>query len=310
MRTCNFRLSYNVNLFNFVDSLSRWDYFVGRHVGTYFEKYYRLNSEDREILANYVKARKPLGWGAEMELFDWAFKDFPSHGQFNQLLNALRHFEQKQDQNGMLLKAELENATERLEAVIVQIERNFRNLKVGETVKKFGPLFHSPNRSGVLPCYITYTPYKDSSQGGANGDGIYTQVSIDLPTSVQVKQAGAVLAHEYMHKELNPGRYFKALGGIYLQSFPHLYPDNYYQFTEEVIVYSLNDVLTFDVDPEQKRTHYASKYADDPANKTHFAALWQTVGEVAPILAKFKDQQASITDTQNQLEEFFRTLVA
>lgn len=314
MRKLDFRVSYNVVLFNFIDALAKWDYFVGGHIRRYFEKYYGLDDKDISILEEYAKIRKDLGWRREMDLFDWAFNGFPEHPEFTALKSAYPHFEQKADKNGMVLKSELEHATEGIKKIEAQIESRFHELDIEERIRLFIDVFESPAKTGSLPCYLAYTPYPDSSQGGANGEGIYTQVHPDIDPDIRVKEATATLSHEYMHKELNPGRYFQfhpdaEKREVYNSKFKQVYPDEYYQFIEEVVVYTLNDVITFHTDPLQRRDRYADKYKDDTDRMNHFVALWQAAHDIQNILRDFEAEKIDKQEATDRLDKYFLDLV-
>lgn len=91
MLKLNFRVNYNVTLLNFVDSLSKWDYFVGDHLKKYFSEQYGFESAYESILIKYAELRKPLGWQNEIELFNWAYAGFLDHSEFSPLKETLHY---------------------------------------------------------------------------------------------------------------------------------------------------------------------------------------------------------------------------
>jgi len=301
-------------LFNFVDTLSQWDYFVGQHIRQYYKENYNLDENDKKQLKEYAKIRKKIDWEKEIALFNWAYDGFTPHTEFSTLESTLKHFETKTSKNGQTLKLELEEATQQITDIAKDIQQRFNEQQIEKTIRDFAVLFNSPLSNEPLPCYLTYSPFDESTQGGANGDGIYAQVSTSLQRDNQVQITIETVAHEYMHKVLNPGRYFKehsddAKRKMYNTKFPEIYPDELYQFVEEVIVHSINDVLTFGIDPIEERDYYDGAYKDDEERRKQVVTLWQAISDVSKILGEFKDGKIGEEEVKERMERYWEETI-
>lgn len=303
MRKIGIRVHYNVTLFCLVDSLSTWDHFVNDHIRKWFEQKYGVTPEDQEILTSYADIRRKLEWEKEIELFNWAYAGFPENEQFSPLLPFMTHFEMKRDGKDSTLQSELEQATDQLATLTGPVEKKWKDFTVTELSQKFARLFESPSSPDVLPCYLTYSP-TTHVQGGANGEGIYTEVVLTLPQSVQISESAGVILHEYLHKVLQPSRFFLNLSKeVYEKEYSEIYRDSYAGFVEEVIIYSLCDVLTLKKDPLERAQRYAEK------NNHEMAILWRSVHDVVPILNAY-DANGQKAEVIEKLDTYFRKLVS
>lgn len=300
--------SYNVNLTNFVDLLSQWDYFVTDTVFNYFEVRYRLTDEDKKHLKAYAELRKILGWSEEINLFNWAHANFPQDTKFTPLLEHIRYFESRISTHQTTLQVELSTATENIQQSISKLTKVFKSLDLENLITRFSKVFASDNKKGTLPTYITYSPVT-TTQGGANGQGIYTQMIINGKiTDGILFSTAAVIAHEYLHKELTPGNYFAKNYGkesLYNQIFEAIYPDVYSNFVEEVIIYAIADVIIEKQDPLVVLQRYKT---EDKDLQTIY--LWETVVKVTPILIDYLEEKLSVEEARKKLDIVFHNTIS
>lgn len=306
MHKIKLRAAYNATLLNFIDNVSQWDEFVSSYSNQYYKKHYKLTSKDQVILDSYAKIRKYLDWEKEIELFNWAYNNFPNTKEFNGLLNLIKYFENKTNNKNITLKSELNQATKKLKDLIPDIEKSLQDLNIEETLRKFAKLLKSNSSKKPLICYLTYSPDKTKTQGGANGDGIYTEVSVNTNKDNQITQTIETIVHEYLHKEIHPGDYFRKLAktykkNIYLKKFTNIYPDIYHQFTEEAVVYTICDCIIFNHDPKKQLVRYKK---DDPEQK-HEYSLWKAVCGIEPILKSYTQNNQDKKETLKKLDLFF-----
>lgn len=305
MRTLDIRVSYNTTLLSFIDSLAHWDYFVSSHILQYFKERYGITEDEQRLLDSYAGTRKSLGWSEETGLLNWAFAGFPEDSKYSSLLPVIKHFENKIIQEGnRTLKDELEYATHKLATRKEELITFYDSFNVAETLSVFAPVFESSERIGSLPAYITYTPYNYAAQGGANGDGIYVQVFPECDSD-ELKHKAGIFVHEFLHKELNPGRFFAhhpVLGERYSRVVPEIYSDDLAQLMEEVIVYALSNVLMLNEHPQIKMKRYDEKYRDDPNRRNHWVTLWSAVENSAPLLQAFRENKISMEQLRQDLD--------
>ena len=308
MKKLQFIVDYNAILFNFVDSLSKWDYFVGSHILRYFEKKYLITSKTKEQLQKYAEIRKEMGWDKESDLFDWAKEGFRESEEFTPLLETIKALEAMEDHQGDTLESELQQATQYIQNLLPSVYERFTELGIDDEVEKLALLFETPTSRREPLAYLTYSPVK-SYQGGANGHNIYSQVPLAFEEDEQVQQAVEFLSHEYLHKAINPGRYFLQKDeDFYNQKFTHLYPDRYFSFTEESIIYTVNDVMTFGAKVDEMVEHYTERHHSDEQKRNHFTSLWRSCEFVEPIIRAYLGGETDKETTLAALDKFYRGL--
>jgi len=301
------RVSYNTTLFSFVDSLSTWDHFVSKHINKYFHDNYGIGSQDQKLLDQYAQIRRQLNWEKEIDLFNWAFSGYQDHPGFNELLPAIRYFETKKNNTGVSLKFEIEKETKKLSQIRSDVEKRFEKLCSENTIKVFTSLFGNSSQSKLIPCYLTYSPDIHATQGGANGDGIYTEVSTGLNKNLQINETISVILHEYTHKTLKPGEYLRKRAkikkdNIYDNEYSSIYPGPYSAFVEEAIIYTICDVFTLGTDPLEQRNNFIDR------NDNEMKIIWQSVHDISPILHSYLIGADTSTDTFNLLDNYFHML--
>jgi hypothetical protein len=303
MREIDLKTNLNVILYNFVDHLSKWDYFIASHILEHYKNNYKLSSVEEKYLEKYRVQRKEFNWEAEAELLKWAFDGFDKESRYSPLLPTINHFKENNE-----LMNELKNGLLDIENVKDEIEVEFKNRKVEELIEVFS-VFETNPHEGVLPAYLVYSPWEGKTQGGANGDGIYTQVPRTGNRELQVIRSASTVFHEYLHKELNPGRFFrenKNQDGFYSSKHKEIYPDAIEFFVEEVIVHCLSNVMTFDESPDFQIQNYSRK---EEVGDQHFVFLWKTIKEVWPVLKEFREGEILKSELILKLDEYFRSLV-
>ncbi len=309
MRTLDVRTNYNVLLVDFINGASKWDYFVGPHIPRYFTANYQITDEVQQHLSEYARIKAELGWDQEAELLNWAYSGFPENDKFSQLLEHLVAIAEAKRKDGKTLKEELESVLPTIQETSVELERQFNNLTTQKNILIFTEVFETTPKSGVLPAYITYSPDPNSSQGGANGEGIVAQVSTTGNTKSNFNNSLLILAHEFTHKELNPAVYFEKHFPEFDRTIEAIYKATFSYFIEEVIVYSLNDVLVFGMSPSKNLEHYRKLYEKDPSRRDRWVQLYSEIEKGAPVLKRYLQKEISKEELIEQLAEQFHSLI-
>lgn len=314
MRKLDFRVSYNTTLFNFVDFLSKWDIFVGEHIYDYFLANYGLDTMDLLELEKYVLIRREFGWAAESDLFDWAYSGFRKESKFFPLLEFIRYFEERENVQGDSLKSELEEATTHLESLTQSLEEKFDSINAEVYLSPFLELFQSKKIENNIFCYLTYTPDPNSSQAGANGNSIYSQINTKFITEQSTQRLLTRITHEFAHKFLNPGKYFQNHPDldkrkVYGEKYKTFYPDKYYGFIEEVIIYSIVNVLMFKEDADVEVRRYQEDGKKFNSGLQHPLMLWTSIKDVKPILEAYQNGKSDRQTTMTALDDYFIGLV-
>lgn len=297
MSKLDIRVDYNVILFNFVNSLSLWSEFVSDHVFRYFEKNYGITEEDKRLLQKYSKLRTVLSWDKSDELYEWAYSAFERNETFSELLPIIKHFENKTNKEGRSLRGELRDVDTKLVVIKPIIESKFEAFQTETMFQKFTDLFESKELTSTLPCYLLYSPDKDNTSGGANGERIVVEISTELPIEKQVKITLETITHEYLHKRLQPGRLFISLKDT--KGIAKNYPAEFSNFIEEVIIHSICEVITFGNSVSNNLEYYQEE------KNLQMIEIWNGIKRTVPVLVEYTNNQLSIEDTRKALVNLY-----
>ncbi len=303
MRKLEIRTSYNVTLVHLVDSTSKWDRYVESYAFDYFQKEFGITEQDGMYLADYVKIKKPLGWENETELFNWAYSNFPQSRKFDKLLPIIRYFEERKNRDGDTLKKLLVRITSQIEKNnYTQISDVFAKEWV-ISVKKCIELFGSETNDEVLPCYLLYSADEKSTVGGANGDGIFLELtSKDIS---EKKFLNDVVLHEFLHKQVTPRKYFEQNVKLFREN-PKLdasrlgYPDRFTRYIEEVVVYAICDTIS---GSKKTRAEKIASYTE--RKRPEMVALWKGIADIMPVLKNYLLGKVDISTTRQLLVDYF-----
>lgn len=309
MRELDFRTNYNVLLVDLINGVSRWDHFVAPHLSRYFYSMYVQTPEIEVHLREYAKIKRNLGWDAEADVLNWAYNGFQSDVRFDPLLEHLRFLEATSGNMGGTLKQQLEKVEPRIQEAVDLFNKKFTDVPTKKSIEQLIPVFNTEVKEGTLPAYISFTPYEESRQGGANGEAIIAQIAITGNIEERVNDTLVQMVHEFTHKELDPSAYFKGKEG-YDQVYEGIYMGPFRNFVEEVIVYSVNDILAFKIDPQQRIKMIEKSFGGDEINRSRWIRLYEEVMFVTPLLKKYLEGHLtkesllqSLTDEFNQILE-------
>ncbi|MCA9376943.1 hypothetical protein H6762_00750 [Candidatus Nomurabacteria bacterium] len=306
MGNIDIRTNLDVILMNYVDFISKWDYFVSSHVRESHEQKYGFSKEDQLLLDRYAEIRRVLGYPLEIELFDWAYGGFKEDARFQPLLEVIEHF-----RSDPVLMDELQESEKYNQKIKRMVEEKFDALSVDTLFERSQEIFKPEVLPDAIPAYLTYSPVLGSTQGGANGMGIYTQVSIDPDMEQEAGDCAGTLFHEYLHKALAPRKFFSKWNngdGYYGVTQPEIYPDQIADFVEEVIVHSLSNVITFGEDPKGKSDKYLNDESLSKIERQHYFYMWRTVAQAVPILRDILNGDGKDEEQINRLDNLFRSI--
>lgn len=287
-----------------VDSLSRWDYFVAPNIREYFEKNFYLTSKDAEQWSKYAEIRKKLNWEEETNLFEWAYQDFPNHANFSPLLNYIIHFESKKNRADQTLKEILTARLSEVEPIKKRLEEELPLFIYDKSFEKAQSLFPDPTRTDKPISVYLACSFDESCQGGANGDGMYSEI----PTKEPNRHLLTTFTHEYLHKVLAIHKYLGnirdgVLNNFYNTIIPSVSPDKLAMFFDEVIVYSLSDVITFNEDPKKQIARYRD--GGNRIRNQRRTYLWEVVIKTAPVLREFLNDKMTVVRSRSRLNQTF-----
>jgi hypothetical protein len=170
-------------------------------------------------------------------------------------------------------------------------------------IQKCIELFESEANDGVLPCYLLYSVDEKQAVGGANGEGIFLELTNrDI---AEKKFLNDVVLHEFLHKQVSPHKYFKKSVKLFRDK-PELearklgYPDRFTSYIEEVIVYSLCDIIR---DNKKTPTDKIAFYTE--RQRPEMVSLWKGIGDVMPMLRDYFLGKYDIPSTRKLLEDYF-----
>jgi hypothetical protein len=179
--------------------------------------------------------------------------------------------------------AALERRRTALEKEVTRLEEQVKGLR--GVVDAFRTTGEPPKE---VPVFVMYTLYPRNSQGGANGRGIYT--SVDPSASPENSLGRVQILHEYLHLLLRPRHVFRSFTG----SDPHLRPwhealvgvapdergDDEASLLDEILVYSLANVVIEGRDPDRQIEYYAR------AGDRQIVRTWDGVRMLLPIIRR------------------------
>lgn len=297
-RSPSLHLSEKVAFFHFIDTISAWSpYCPAESVDYALLGVSRPDEEAKAWLRRYAAARKPLGYEAETGLFLWAEQGFPMDNRseaYRELKASVEHFMGRPEYREPLGRrmGDLERLSPHVARELEQLDAKMNALKgVTRVFARKG----APDWNAV-PIFLVYTLSKRSSQGGANGEGIYAEINPAASTEDLREQCGIFL-HEALHKSLQPRDAFKEFAGkgrhkgTWDQSLRSKAPDeggdDEAAMLDEILVYTLSDVITRGRDPEKEIRNYGR-----PGEK-QFVRLWDGVRTLRPILQRQLDKPRS-----------------
>ncbi len=200
------RINYNVNFFHFVDYLSQWSKYTGDDVREFYGKYFKLTAKDKKMLTKYSKVRRKLGWGEEINLFNWSYNDFEINkntpSEYIELKTVINYFSTRKSKNYSLTKI-LETKYSKLLSLKQQIIKY--SSEVEKTFSEIRPYLsiwtQNPDYS-KYPVYICFSYSDSSSHGGANGNGVYSEFVVNNKKD-GIKTGFSLITHELTHKVTN-----------------------------------------------------------------------------------------------------------
>ncbi len=273
-------------LLHLIDTLSQWSPYCTR-VDHGFLGIPELAESDRLCLQRYAAARRPMGYAAETGLFLWAESGFPLEGRasgYEELKAALGHFQEDRrfrDPSSRRM-SELERFRPLLEQEVDRLQTRMQSLQgvVG--------VLRTEEMTGTkeVPLFIMYTLDPHASQGGANGEGLFTSVD-PSDRSGDMLPATQIL-HEYLHLALRPRERFEAFAAsdphstAWQQALSSVPPDERGDseacMLDEILVYALANVVVGSRDPETEMRAYASR------GDKQMVRMWDGVRVLLPII--------------------------
>ena len=217
----NIRIDYNVNLFHFIDHLSQWSEYTGDDAEKLYTKSFIITDEDKRMLEKYSASRNKLGWNAEIDLFNWAYNEFNidstlvnrvfKKNDFNEYVNLksiIEYFSKRSNSKTSVenilkekysellkIKPDIEQYTSYLHNTFLDINA-YLNLWIGSEKIDYSK----------YPIYICFSHNENSTHGGANGAGVYSEFDYNKGKE-GVISGFDVITHELTHKITNIGDY-------------------------------------------------------------------------------------------------------
>ena len=202
-RGLDVRIDYNVNLFHFVDHLSQWSQYTGNDALKLYEKHFELTSTDKEMLDKYSTLRNKLGWEEEINLFNWAYNGFEINdsikSEYDELKIVVDYFINRENEN-ITLEEILKKEYSKLLALEPQIKKY--SIEIEKTFSEIKPYLtiwtQKPDYS-KYPVYICFSHSDNSTNGGANGNGVYSEFMVnDEQDGIRI--GFLIITHELTHK--------------------------------------------------------------------------------------------------------------
>lgn len=303
------RLSEQVAFLHFVDTVSAWDPVCPADSVDYaLLGIPKLNEESKTGLLQYAAARRTLGMGQEIALFLWAEAGFPLDGypkEYQILKEVIDHFWNQADYRSPLSRRmrELKQVGPQISAELNRLDERMKRLDGVTRVfaKKGRPTWNQ------LPIFLVYTFSKTSAQGGANGEGMYAEMAPDAsPDSIQ--RCCGIFLHEALHKSLRPREVFldfsdrhsrKPWKNLLSSKAPDEGGDTEAAMLDEILVYSLADVILGDRAPEEEIRNY-TKHQNKKLVRT-----WDGIRKLCPLIQRQVDHPRSSTSFLSELIEAF-----
>jgi hypothetical protein len=295
--------SEQASFLHLIDTLSKWSPYC-RDVDHGFLGIPEPGESDRVWLERYASARRPMGYGAETDLFLWAESGFPLEGRSPghlELKAAVDHFWGRPELRDPLSKRmkELESFRPSLEEELARVQARV------QTLRGVVDVFHTKEtaRRKEVPVFVMYTLHPRNSQGGANGDGLYT--SVDPAASPEDALRGMQILHEYLHLALRPRERFrtftessprmKAWHQALSSKAPDERGDDETCMLDEILVYALANTVVEGRDPEQQIRNYAN------GGDKQMVRTWDGVRILLPIIRRQLEKPSSSRQFLSQL---------
>ncbi|MBN2857179.1 MAG: hypothetical protein JXN63_02140 [Candidatus Delongbacteria bacterium] len=205
------RINYNVNLLHFIDHLSQWSQYTGDDAKNMYLKYFDITDQDQKMLDKYSSIRNKLGWEAEIDLFNWAYKSF-SIDNSDSVKNTLKNVQDltelkiiieyfsKRKSDKATLNSILKEKFSELSDMSTNIINYASNVEKDiENIKPYINIWVDEVDFSKYPVYVCFSHCENSTHGGANGPGIYSE----FDTTKKEKSIGNgfnIITHELLHK--------------------------------------------------------------------------------------------------------------
>jgi len=205
------RIDYNVNLLHFIDHLSQWSQYTGDDAKKLYLKYFEITDQDQKMLDEYSSIRNKLGWEAEIDLFNWAYNNFTIDNQ-DSVRNTLKSIQdltdlkfiieyfskRKSDKTNLdaILKQKFSELSD-MSAKIINYASNVE--KDIENIKPYINIWVDEVDFSKYPVYLCFSHCENSSHGGANGPGIYSEFDMTKKEK-SIGNGFNIITHELLHK--------------------------------------------------------------------------------------------------------------
>jgi hypothetical protein len=201
----NIRIDYNVNLLHFVDHLSQWSQYTGDDARKLYLKYFEITEQDQKKLEKYSEIRNQLGWEAEINLFGWAYDSFKNENSpldskdLTEIKSIIEYFANRQNDKVILDKIlkdkfdELFSLKSKILSYASSVEENISN------IEPYLNIWASEIDFQKYPLYICFSHNENSTHGGANGQGVYSEFDISK-NEKGISRGFDTITHELIHK--------------------------------------------------------------------------------------------------------------
>jgi hypothetical protein len=205
------RIDFNVNLLHFIDHLSQWSQYTGDDAKKLYLKYFEITDQDKRMLDEYSSIRNKLGWEAEIDLFNWAYNNFTIDNpdsventlkniqELADLKKIIEYFSKRKNDKADLYKIlkekfnELSTMSTNITDYASVVENDIKKIKpyINVWVNEFD--------FNKYPVYICFSHCENSTHGGANGPGIYSEFDT-IKKEKSLASGFNIITHELLHK--------------------------------------------------------------------------------------------------------------
>lgn len=307
--TFDIRMNEQVNILHFVDHLSQWSPYTGDDAVHLYTSEFLISKEDSLMLDLYKVNRERLEWESEIRLFNWAYCNYDfscvpdsSVNDYKALKLVVDYFLERENER-VSLKDILNNRYEKLEALKVDIVSYAVDLEMTfAEIKPYLKVWQDELKFSKYPIYICYSHKNNSSHGGANGDGVYSEFDV-LAGKEFIETGFGIITHEITHKvtaigetllemiqldnvypksallfmkkyDLTPNKLIE----VFKSNDPHGFGNPEYKVFEEVYVYYISPVLIHQYSDDKianKKVHYESKSLEELARIWYGVSLFK-----------------------------------
>lgn len=145
----------------------------------------------------------------------------------------------------------------------------------------------------------------DSKQGGANGNGVYVEVSLPI-VEEHMHSTFQLLVHEAFHRIIDPSQTFDVWSDVLPEDkvYPHIEEGNQplNAYLEELVIRTISDVYTFGKDPQ-------GIYEDSADAGAKHSQAWGHTVQFAPILVAYLEGKQSVAETKQLIAQFAQQIV-